>query len=257
MKHAYIDKHSDIDSYIHHLDPRIKIICLIAFVLFVIFTNPASFTAFILYGVTIAVLILLSKIPLGFIFKRSLVIIPFVLMVAVFIPFIKCGEVAGGYSFGVLKLTVTYNGLMIFWNVLVKAYLCILSMILLVASTKLSDFLKALEKLKFPSVFVLILSFMYRYIFIVQDELMKMRQAKKARSIGGSGWFHSKVFANMLGVLFIRAYERGEHVYLAMCSRGFDGGIKTMNCFQLKAKDFCFLLIMIGVLASIRILVRT
>ena len=254
MRHVYIDEHSSIDSYIHRLDPRIKIIALFAFILFVIFTRPTSLIAFALYGALIAVLILLSKIPVGFILKRSLVIIPFVLMAAIFIPFFKKGEVAGGYSFGTLKLTVTYDGLMIFWNILVKAYLCILSMILLVTSTKLSDFLKALEKLRFPSVFVIILSFMYRYIFVVQDELMKMRQAKEARSIGGSRWFHVKVLANMIGVLFMRTYERGESVYLAMCSRGFDGKIKTMDGFQLKMKDFCFLSVMIGVLTGIRIL---
>lgn len=254
MKHAYIDEHSNIDSYIHRLDPRIKIIALFAFILFVTFTEPASFIVFALYGVLIAVLILLSKIPIRFILKRSLVIIPFVLMVAIFIPFLKKGEVAGGYSFGTLKLTVTYDGLMILWNILVKAYLCILSMILLITSAKLSDFLKALEKLRFPSVFIMILSFMYRYIFVVEGELMKMRQAKEARSVGGARWFHTKVFANMIGVLFMRTYERGENVYLAMCSRGFDGKIKTMDGFQPKMKDFCFLFIIIGVLTGIRIL---
>ncbi|MBL7197392.1 MAG: cobalt ECF transporter T component CbiQ [Candidatus Omnitrophica bacterium] len=254
MKHAYIDKHSNIDSLIHRLDPRIKIICLAAFILFVIFTRPTLFIAFVLYGTLMAILILLSKIPLGFILKRSLVVIPFVLMIAIFIPFFKQGEVAGGYSFGTLKLTVTYEGLIIFWNILVKAYLCNLSMILLVSSTKLSGLLKALERLKVPSVFIMVLSFMYRYLFVVQDELMKMRQAKESRSVGGSRWFHTKVLANMLGVLFMRTYERGENVYLAMCSRGFDGKIRTIDGFQLKMKDFCFLLIMIGVLTGIIIL---
>ena len=254
MKHAYIDKYSGLNSLIHRLDPRIKAISLFAFILFVIFTRPTQFSAFALYGVLIAVLFLLSKIPPGFILKRSLVIVPFVLMVAVFIPFFKTGEIAGGYSFGTLKLTVTYDGLMILWNILVKAYLCILSMILLITSTKLSDLLKALEKLRFPSVFIMIISFMYRYIFVVQDELMKMRQAKEARTTGGSRWFHVKVIANMIGVLFMRTYERGEDVYLAMCSRGFDGKIKIIDGFQLKMKDFCFMLIIMSILTVIRIL---
>lgn len=256
MKHAYIDTHSDLDSLIHKLDPRIKIISLVVFIFFVIFTKPTLFITFALYGALIAVLILLSKIPLAFILKRSLVVIPFVLMIAIFIPFFKKGEVAGGYSFGSLKLNVTYDGIMIFWNVLVKAYLCILSMILLITSTKLSDLLKALENLRFPSVFLMIFSFMYRYIFVVVDELMKTRQAKEARSVGGSRWFHTKVLANMVGVLFVRTYERAESVYLAMCSRGFDGRIRTINSFQLKMKDFCFLLIIIGILTGIRILGR-
>lgn len=254
MKHAYIDEHSGIDSLIHRVDPRIKIIGFVIFILFVIFTKPASFIALALYGVLIAVLILLSKIPLSFILKRTLVIIPFVLMVTIFIPFLNKGEVAGGYSFGSLKLTVAYDGLMIFWNVLIKGYLCILCMILLVTSTRLSKLLKALEKLRCPLIFTMILSFMYRYIFVIQDELMKMKQAKEARSVGGSLWFHTRVLANMIGVLFMKSYERGENVYLAMCSRGFDGKINTVDDFELKKKDFYFLLIMFGLLTGIRIL---
>jgi cobalt/nickel transport system permease protein len=161
--------------------------------------------------------------------------------------------VAGGYSFGTLKLTVTYDGLMILWNVTVKAILSVLCTILLITTTRFSDLLKALEKLKCPRLFTMVLSFMYRYIFVIEDELMKMRQAKESRSVGGSRWFHTKVLANMLGVLFIRAYERGENVYLAMCSRGFDGQIRTMNDFRLKMTDFCFLFILISILTGIRI----
>jgi len=254
MKHAYIDKHSGIDSCIHRLDPRIKVIAFFVVIFFAVFTEPTAFITFALYGVLIAVLILLSKIPPWFILKRSLVIIPFVLMVAVFIPFFKHGEIAGGYSFGTLKLTVTYSGLMILWNVLIKAYLSILSMILLITSTRFSDLLKAFEKLKCPNIFIMVFSFMYRYIFVITDEFMKMKQAKEARSIDVSKWFHIKVLANMIGVLFIRTYERGENVYLAMCSRGFNGRIRTIDNSELTPRDFCFLLTVISILTGIRIL---
>lgn len=252
MRHSYIDRHSEIDSYIHQIDPRIKLIAMFTLILSIIFTRPEAFVCFALYALFIAILILISKIPLKFILKKSLVIIPFVLMVAIFIPFFKKGEIAGGYSFGSLRLTVTYDGLMVLWNVLVKGYLSILSMILLMASIRFSDFLKALETLKLPRLFIMILSFMYRYIFVIEDELLKMRQAKQSRSVGGSNWLHAKALANMLGVLFIRAYERGEKVYLAMCSRGFNGNIKTMHNFRVKRGDFLFLLFIVSVLASIR-----
>lgn len=254
MRHAFIDKYSEIDSCIHRLDPRIKIFGIFALVLSVVFTRPSCFVCFTLYFLFIAILILLSKIPLNFIFKRSLAIIPFVLMIAVFIPFFKKGEIAGAYSFGSLRLTVTYGGLMIFWNVLIKAYLSVLSMILLMASTRFSDLLKALQHLRLPRIFTMILSFMYRYIFVVQDELMKMEQAKQARSVGGSRWLHTKALANMVGVLFIRAYERGEKIYLAMCSRGFNGEIKTMHNFQIGRADLYFLLALVSVLAGVRII---
>lgn len=237
MKHSFIDKYSDLASPIHRIDPRAKIITLFAFILFVIFTKPTSFITFALYGALIFTLILFSKIPLGFIFKRSLVIIPFVLMIAIFIPFFKKGEVQGGYSFGSLKLTVTYGGLMVFWNVLVKSYLSILLMILLSVTTKFSNLLRALEKLRCPKMITMILAFMYRYIYVLVDELIRMKRAKNSRTVGGRRWFHIRALADMIGVLFLRAYERGERVYLAMCSRGFDGQIRTLDQLSLVKKD--------------------
>ena len=255
MQHSYIDKHSNIESFIHKIDPRIKLVSVIALILSIIFTRPTSFSSFALCALLIALLIFLSKIPIGFIFRRSLVIVPFVLMVAIFIPFFKEGEVAGGYSFGTFRLAVTYSVIMIFWNVLIKAYLSILCMILLVASTKFSVLLKAFEKLKFPALFIMIFSFMYRYIFVIVDELMKMKQAKDARSINGSKWFHIKALANMMGTLFIRSYERAELVYMAMLSRGFNGSISTIYDFRIKKIDFCFISIIVGILTLIKVTV--
>lgn len=253
MQHSYIDRYGDIESFIHGLDPRIKIISVISLILSIIFTSPTSFSSFALYALLIATLILLSKIPAGFILKRSFVVVPFVLMVALFIPFFKEGEVAGGYSFGSFRVTVTYSGLMVFWNVLVKAYLSILCMILLMASTKFSALLKALEKLRLPKLFIMILSFMYRYIFVVVDELMKMKQAKESRSVGGSRRFHIKALTNMIGVLFIRSYERAELVYMAMCSRGFNGTTSTIYNFRIGKKDIGF----ISALTTILILIKS
>ncbi|NQU73084.1 MAG: cobalt ECF transporter T component CbiQ [Candidatus Omnitrophica bacterium] len=254
MRHSYIDKYSNIDSLLHQWDPRIKIIAFVLFILFVIFTPPNAFMAFILYAIFLSLLVLLSKLPIQYVLKRSLVIIPFVLMAAAFIPFFKKGEVAGGYSLGTLRLTVTYDGLMIFWNILAKAYLSILCMILLVSSTRFSDLLKAFEKLKCPRIITMIFSFMYRYIFVIQDELVRMLQAKESRSVGGKHLFHIKSLANMVGVLFIRSYERAESVYFAMCARGFDGKIKVMHDFKLTRKDICFLSAVLTILICIRVI---
>jgi len=251
---SYIDEYSDIDSIINRRDPRIKIMVFFLFILSIVSTRPELFLVFGLYAILIFALILLSKIPLEFIIKRSLIVIPFVLMIAVFIPFIKKGEIAGGHSFGNIRLTVTYDGLMVFWNVMIKSYLSILCMITLMASTKLTDFLKALERLKFPKLIVMLISFTYRYIFVFQDEFQRMSRARKSRSAGKKRWLNFRTIANMVGVLFIRAYERGEAVYLAMCSRGFDGSIKTMHKLSLTKSDIYFFSIFIVILAFIRII---
>ena len=207
MRHAYLDQYSDRGGFVSRLDPRLKTLISALFIIFIILTKPNSFFAFSLYGVLIAVLILISKAPLLFILKRSLAVIPFVLMV------------------GIFNLVSGREGFVLFMNILIKSYLSILCLILLVTTTKFSELLRAFEKLGCPKIITMIMSFMYRYIFVIEDELMKMRQAKESRSVGGSRYFHAKALANMLGTLFIRSYERAEAVYLAMCARGFDGSV--------------------------------
>ena len=240
MHHPHIDTYAEMDSLIHALDPRVKILSAVFIILGIVLTEPTAMLSFLLYAVFLSLLIKLSRLPLLFIFTRSLVIIPFVLMIAIFIPFYKEGDVAGAYSFGTINLTVTYDGLTILWNVLAKSYLSILCLIIFTACTKFSVLLKALEKLKVPALLIMIFSFMYRYSFLIVDELMRMKQAKDSRSIAGSKLFHVKTLANMLGTLFINSYERAESVYMAMRSRGFSGAIYTLYEFKLGAPDIAF-----------------
>ena len=253
MKHDYIDKYSDIDSFLHRRDSRVKIISLAVFVLFIVLNNPESYISFALYGCLIAILILLSRIPFRHVFKRSISIVPFVLVIAVFIPFLKEGETVWELSIGRWRLTVTHEGLILFWNILIKAYLSTLCIILLMASTTFIRLLKALEDMKLPKIIVMIFSFMYRYIFVLQDELEKMKRAKESRSVSGGRWMQIRVLSNMLGVLFIKSYEKGESVYLAMCSRGFDGTIRTFERNRLAKTDALFMSVVFILLTCIRI----
>jgi len=211
MKHAYLDQYSSIPSIINRLDSRLKIAGLIIFILAVILTPQDSWIIFLLYAALMAILIYLSKIPPIFILKRSLRILPFVLMTALFIPLMKD------------------NGIIIFRNIIIKAYLSILCVTLLISSTKFYFLLKALEGFKIPKSIIMILSFMYRYIFVVHDGLLKMKQARDSRLCGSSRWLHLKTNAFIVANLFIKTYERAEEVYLAMCARGFNGTIKTLQ----------------------------
>ena len=240
MKHSFIDQYSDRDSFIHKLDPRTKLITTMAFILAVALTPPNRWQAFAVYFVLIATLILLSRVPVLYVLKRSLVIIPFVLLIAIFIPFFKEGEVAGSYNIWLWQVSVTYSGLQVLWNILVKAWLSILSLILLTSTTKVTNLLKGLEQLHMPRVMVMILSFMYRYIFVLVDEVMRMRQARDSRNFGGSRLRQLRTIGNMTGTLFIRSYERGERVYAAMLARGFDGHSRTLNHLNFRPADAYF-----------------
>ncbi|MEW6188716.1 MAG: energy-coupling factor transporter transmembrane component T [Actinomycetota bacterium] len=110
-----------------------------------------------------------------------------------------------------------------------------------------------MEKLKIPKVMILILSFMYRYIFVLVDEVMRMKRARDSRNFGGHKTWQIKTIGNMIGTLFMRTYERAERVYVAMVSRGFSGEIKTLDNLHLTVRDFCFLSLIILYLIFIRV----
>ena len=91
-----------------------------------------------------------------------------------------------------------------------------------------------------PGVMVMILSFMYRYIFLLVDEVIRMRQARDSRNFGGKRLWQIRTIGNMIGTLFIRSYERGERVYAAMVARGFDGQTRTLDSLNFRRADACF-----------------
>ena len=248
MKHSFIDQYSDLDSFIHRLDPRVKFFTSLAFIIAVMLTPGGSWKAFAFYLGIILSSVLISRVPLSYVLKRSVVIFPFVIMIGIFIPFFRQGEVAGSYNIWLWQLSVTYSGLFILANIVSKAWLCILSLIILSATTSVTDLLRGLSQLGLPRVLVLILSFMYRYIFVLVDEAMRLRQARESRNFGGSRLHHLKTLGNMIGTLFIRSYERGERVYMAMLSRGFDGEILTLRHFSLRKADVSFVMVVVGVL---------
>jgi cobalt/nickel transport system permease protein len=240
VKHSFIDEYSHLNSFIHKLDPRTKLLASLAFIVAVLLTPASNWPIFTIYFCIIAVMLVLSKLPPLYVLKRSLVIFPFVLLIAVFIPFFKEGQVAGSYNIWLWQISITYNGLLILANVVVKSWLCILALILLSSTTKLDDLLKGLRYLGIPQVMILILSFMYRYIFVLVDEVMRLQQARDSRNFGGSRLHHLKTIGNMVGTLFIRSYERGERIYAAMLARGFDGQVRTLHKLSFRQADAYF-----------------
>ncbi len=252
MKHSFLDRYSDRDSVIHRLDPRGKLVVTLAFITAVALTPSGSWLAYGLYFAVIAVLIALSRLPVSHFLKRSLVIIPFVLLMAVFIPFFKEGEVAGSYNLWLWQVSVTHSGLQVLWNIMAKAWLSILSLILLTSTTSFTSILKGLEQLRMPKVIVMIMSFMYRYIFLLTDEVLRMKQARDSRNLGGGRklWQIGTV-GNMIGTLFIRSYERGERVYVSMVARGFDGHSRTLERLCFSRRDVLFIAVLGMALVSI------
>lgn len=210
-------------SPVHRLPPHTKIAAVFAFVVVVVSTPRAAMWAFGLYAVLLAVVAALARVPAGFLLKRLLIEVPFVAF-AVLLPFVAQGE-----RTEVLGMSLSVNGLWGAWNVLAKGTLGVAASVLLASTTELRALLLGLQRLKLPPLLVQIASFMIRYGDVITDEMRRMRIARESRGFEARDVRHWGVLAKSAGALFIRSYERGERVHLAMISRGYAGSMPVID----------------------------
>ncbi|MBM3242808.1 cobalt ECF transporter T component CbiQ [Candidatus Poribacteria bacterium] len=220
----------------HTLDPRIKLCAAVMMVVAIVLTPHDRFLEYALFALMLVSLLFISRLPISAVLKRSLLIIPFVLVVAIFLPFFKSGAILWEKHF-LIHLKITQEGIASFVNILIKSYLSITTLILLALTTPFHQILKGLSMLRVPRLIIVILAFMYRYIFLLLEEASRMLKARESRNFGLSFWASTVNLANLIGVLFIRTYERGERVYAAMLSRGFDGTVVTLEDFKLAKSE--------------------
>ena len=192
-------------------------------------TRWPAFVAFFLLLVTTAVL---SKIPLLLLFKRALIEIPFIFF-AILMPFFGTGE-----KFEIAGIELYREGLLAGTSIVVKGTLGVLAAVILSTTTTAREILRGLERLKLPAVMVQIASFMLRYVNVISDEMERMKVARESRGFVATGIKHWKVLATAAAALFIRSYERGERVHLAMLSRGFDGALPSLDSHSVTAREW-------------------
>ncbi len=255
MRHEFLDHHSGIDSPIHHLDPRAKVMVFFSFILIGVSTPPHSILLFVIFVAGLIVLTLVARLPLFHLIKKLLVILPFLLVITASIPFMKKDTLGGGYSLGFGGLSLSRNGLWIFWNVLIKSCLGVFSIILLYSTTTFPQLVKALERLGLPGVFTVLLAFLYRYSFLLEDEVHRMKRARNSRSFGRRWLWQLNTLGHMIGTLFLRSFHRAERVYLAMLSRGYQGTMPGVTLGRFGMGELLFISI-IPILLSLRLFLR-
>ncbi|KUF19552.1 cobalt ECF transporter T component CbiQ [Streptomyces silvensis] len=210
-------------SPVHALPPHTKLTAVLCFVLVVVSTPREAVWAFAVYALLLASVAYAARVPPAFWLKRLLIEVPFVAF-ALLLPFVAQGE-----RTGVLGLSLSVEGLWGAWNVLAKGTLGVAASVLLAATTELRDLLLGLQRLRLPPLLVQIASFMVRYGDVVTDEMRRMRVARESRGFEARGVRHWGVLAKSAGALFIRSYERGERVHLAMVSRGYTGTMPVID----------------------------
>ena len=209
--------HLDRDSPVHRMAPEVKIAAMVLFTIVVVVTPREEFWAFAGYTVLIAIVAAFARMRPGWLLKRSLIEVPFIIL-AVVLPFLGDGQRVTW-----LGLSLTVEGLYGAWNIIIKGTLGVLASLLLAATTTSRDLIIGLDRLHCPQVITQIATFMLRYLEVISGEARRMRIARVSRGYDPRFLWQVKAFAVGVGSLFLRAFERGERVYLAMVSRGYTG----------------------------------
>ncbi len=250
------DRYHHGHSFIHDLDPRIKVVVTIAFILSNALLPDGAWVAYLLAWLFVLSGSAFSGLGYGFTFRRSFIALPFTLA-AITVLFSIPGKPVTTFQFLMWDFTVTDAGLLRFVSIVIRSWLSVQMAILLVAVTEFPKIVHALNHLRVPTILTVIISFLYRYLFVLTDEVMRLLRAREARSAAGvagksggrSVAWRARVAGHMAGQLFLRSYERSDRVYNAMLSRGYKGELMTIHAHHFHASDW-----VIGLIALVCIL---
>jgi cobalt/nickel transport system permease protein len=258
-----LNGYHDKTSFIHQLDARVKLVAALLFILATALTPDGAWLAYALLAALVLGVIALSRLGLGFVQRRAVLVLPFALA-AVTVAFSTPGNPVLAMQILRWKMTITDAGLIRFVSILFKSWLSVQMAVALTASTRFPALLQAMRSLHLPKILVSIIGFTYRYIFVIGDEALRLMRARAARSGapqgrgGGSVFWRARVTGGMAGGLFLRSIERSERIYDAMVARGYDGEARSLRSPVLQLRDvfvalpFVLVLVVIQVLARVR-----
>lgn len=202
---------------VHVLAAEAKVVATVVVVVAVVATPREAVAAFAVHGALLVGVVALARLPVGLVLRRARVEVPF-LAFAALLPVVSPGP-----RVEVLGLALSRPGLWAGWNVAVKGTLGVVATVVLSATTPVPDLLRALRRLRVPAVLVAVGGSMVRYLDVVAGEADRMRVARLSRGDDPRWLWQARATAATAGVLFVRAYERGERVQQAMLARG--GGL--------------------------------
>lgn len=258
----FLDPYLQRQSPIHRLDPRVKLALALAFILTTALAPTGAWPVYLLLLAVILSLEILSEVGIVYVLKRALLAAPFVLA-ALPLLFTVPGEPLFSVRLGAWRLAASGEGLARFASIALKSWISVQAAILLAASTPFPDLLVAMRALRIPRLLVAIFGLMWRYLFVLVDEALRLLRARAARSSqallpgsqpGGSVAWRARVAGGMAGNLFLRAIDRSDRIYMAMLSRGYDGEARAMPLPALKWPGYATLALGLVLLGAILIL---
>ncbi|BDZ68060.1 cobalt ECF transporter T component CbiQ [Methanobacterium ferruginis] len=251
-----LERETDKESPLHFMDGRVKLVLLIFIIVFTVFSTQIMVMAIL--EVYLLLLMYISKLSFKTSLTRVLLLLPFGGFIIAFQPFIHPGNIIWSGAFGI---HITDGGLM--WAALLMSRLIVAltSIVLLSSISPMQEVVQSFRKLGMPREFAMILSLMIRFLFMFYDELHRITHAQKARCFDAfnnkiSYKWRMKQLGYTVAMMFLRAYEQGETIYLSMASRGFSDKSKLYHDRKAKIgySEYVFITTTLLLVACLQIL---
>ncbi|SDM11674.1 cobalt ECF transporter T component CbiQ [Halarsenatibacter silvermanii] len=220
------------DSLIHSLDPRIKIVILVMMAA----VTAAGKNLFMLVSALVfsLVLVLAAGLRTKKVIKRLSLLNIFIVSIWILIPFTYPGEVLAAAG----PFTVTSDGIIYALRITLRSNAVMLAVFALLSTSSVSSLMQALKYFHVPKKLIYLFFFVYRYIFVLQDEFSNMQKSVEGRGFTPATSVHCyKTYAFLIGMLLIKSYERAARVYQAMLARGFKGEFYVKDELEFSAGD--------------------
>lgn len=208
-------------SFVSRLDPRWKLAALLfsAAVAAALHTLPAAASALALA----LLLALLARLPPRWYLQRLAALALFLILFALPLPWLLD-------SFG--------HGLTVAALLCAKAVTIVTLLSIVQATAPLETTMKAAHALRLPGLLVQLGLLSYRYLFVLADELARLRIALRVRGYRNRFRRHSyRTIGHIAGILLLRGGERAERINQAMQCRGFDGRFRALTAFRTRRMD--------------------
>lgn len=240
MRHAFLDHHGDRDSPLHRRDPRVKIVGVLLAVLLVVSEPAGTLAPFAGYALLTVLLLALGRVPATFVLRRVLLVAPIVLTAALFLVLEGGAASDGGLGAGL--------------SMGLKAFTAVAIVTLLTATERFHRILAGLRALGMPPMLTALAAFMYRYAFVLGDEVLRTGRARSSRTPGRLRAGRVRTYGSQAGTVFLRGWRRSRRVYQAMQSRGFTGTLPGAPPLAAGWTDLLFLALMTGGFSLVRVL---
>lgn len=228
-----LDQLSRGTTRIHRIDPRVKVVVTLVYLVCVVSFDRYDVLALLPFAVFPIALAADAGLPMGLLGKRLLQAAPFAVLVGIFNPLLD-HTVIGQIG----SVTVT-GGWVSFVSIIVRFLLTTSAALVLIATTSMNDVCMAIQRMGVPDILANQLLFLYRYIFVLAEEVLRLGRARSLRSFDGKGT-GVRAYGHIMGSLLLRTIARASRIYEAMVSRGFDGTLHSTHTLALQRSDIVF-----------------